>query len=234
MAKSKKKANKSRKLSKATTKNSALRKTQSKKSVVKKPSSKSSAPVKQKFTVSIQGDEVRYFACVPSKSDLTKLKGKGITTEAGVMTLSDTLSGDEETTWVSPSSVSAFVNGKPIPIKFLKNEKLRWNKDHRRKNVIFVEQTIDKSEWTAEVEAFSIDNIQVEMHLSEHWILPDDREIEIYTLEIVNPVGADLEFQGGGGGYISGELITADGESVGLDEEENEDTGEYRVKVSND
>lgn len=229
MAKSKKKATKSRKSSKEATKNPALRKTQSKKSVVKKPSSKSSAPVKQKFTVSIQGDEVRYFACVPSKLDLKALRGKGITTEAGVMTLSETLSGDEETTWVSPSSVSAFVNGKPIPIKFLKKEKPRWTKDHRRKNIVFVEHTIDNSEWTAEVDALSTDDIQVEMYLSEHWTLPNGREIEIYTLEIANPAGADLEFQEGGWGSAEGQLLTANGKSYGLDEYEDEETGETLV-----
>ena len=232
MVNSKKKASNSGKPSKATTKKSALGKTQSKKSVVKKSASKISAPVKQKFTVSIQGTEVRYFACVPSKPDLKKLRGKGISTESGVMTLSDTLSGDEETTWDSPSSVSAFANGKPIPIKFLKNKKLQWTKDHHRKNVVFVEHTIKSSEWAAEVEAFSIDDIQVEMYLSERWTLPNRREIEIYRWEIVNPAGADLEFQQGGWGSVEGELLTADGKSYGLYEEEDEETGETLVAAS--
>lgn len=229
MARPKKKASNSRKLSKATTKKSALGKTQSTKSAVTKFASKSSAPVKQKFTVSIQGTEVRYFASVPNTPDLKKLRGKGIATESGVMTLSDTFSGDEETTWDSPSSVSAFANGKPIPIKFLKNKKLQCTKDYHRKNVVFVEHTIDNSEWAAEVEAYSIEDIRVEMYLSEHWTLPNRREIQIYTLKIVNPAGVDLEFQEGGWGSVDGELLTADGKSYGLYEEEDEETGETLV-----
>ena len=82
--------------------------------------------------------------------------------------------------------------------------------------------------------ANSVDDIRVEISLSEQWTLPDGREIEIYSLNVFSPLEVDLEYQDGGGGYINGELITADGNSVGLDEEENEDTGGYRIKISDD
>ena len=62
--------------------------------------------------------------------------------------------------------------------------------------------------------------------------MPNRREIEIYRLEIVNPAGADLEFQQGGWGSVEGELLTADGKSYGLYEEEDEETGETLVAAS--
>lgn len=206
------------------------------------PKKKTKAKVKAKaklrkkkaFTVTVSGTEIRYFVCVPSKSELKALKGKGISTGGGVMTLSETLSGVEESTWVGPWYVSAFVNDKQIPIKFKNNVKPQWESSFKGENVIFVEHTTDRTEFTAEVSAYSADEIRVEMYLTARWTLPDGREIEIYSLTVFSPLKVDLEWQGGGGGYISGELITADGKSVGLDEEENEDTGEYRITVSDD
>jgi len=226
------KARSPKKRKKTQTKKAAVKQLTSKAVSIKKAGSKISAPRKTTFSVSIVGDEARYFVCIPSKTQLKALKSKGVCTEAGVMTLSDALSGDEESTWISPLSVSAYVSGKSIPIKFLKNKKPLLETDHRGKNIIFVEQTIDRSQFTAQVDAYSVEDIQVEICLSERWVLPNGRRIEIFTLDIVSPSGAELEFQGGGGGYISGELITADGKSVGLDEDEDDDTGEYRVKVS--
>lgn len=185
----------------------------------------------QKLKLTVSGDEVRYFVSVPSKGELRSLRGKGIQTESGLMTLSESMSGEEEVTWVSPSSVTATVNGKEIPIHH-KNNKPRTARDYRRKNVVLIEHTVDDAEYTAEVVVTSADSIQLELSLSEKWLLPDGRTVEIYSLQIVSPSGIDLEYQDGGGGHLAGQLITADGTAIGLDEEEDDDTGECRVTVS--
>jgi len=193
-------------------------------------------PLKKKaFTVTVSGDEVQYFVSVLKKAVLKRLRGKGLESEAGLINLSYTLSGDEETTWISPSGVSAYVNDKEIPVHYKKKNVQPWRvQDFRRKDVVFVENTVDNSTYTAEVFANSVDDIRVEISLSEQWTLPDGREIEIYSLTVFSPSDVDLEYQDGGGGYINGELITADGKSVGLGEEGNEDTGGYRIKISDD
>jgi hypothetical protein len=185
----------------------------------------------QKFKLIVSGDKVRYFVSVPSKGELRSLRGKGIQTESGLMTLSDSMSGEEESTWVSPSSVTATVNGKEIPIHH-KNNKPPTARDYRRKNVVLIEHTVNNAEYTAEVVGTSADSIRLEISLSEKWMLPDGRSVEIYSFRIASPSGIDLEYQDGGDGDLGGQLITADGTAIGLDEEADDDTGEYRVTVS--
>lgn len=150
------------------------------------------------------------------------------------MTLSEVLSGNEDFTWIGPLGVSAYVNGKEIRVHYQSGSSPQSFQDYRGKDVVFVEHTVDKATYTADVLADSVEDIRVEMSLSERWTLPDGREVEIYSLNVVSPTEVDLEYQDGGGGYISGELITADGKSVELDEEEDDDTGECRVRVSED
>lgn len=198
----------------------------------KKAKSKAKIPKKNAFTVTVTGDEAQYFVSVLKKAELKKLRCKGLKSDAGLMTLSQTLSGDEETTWISPSSVSAYVNDKEIPVHYQKDVTPQRVKDHRKRDVVFVEQTIDNATYTAEVLANSVDDIRVEMSIDGKWTLPNGREVEIYSLSIVTPSDAGLEFQDGGGGCISGELITADGKSVGLDGEEDEESGGCRIKIS--
>jgi hypothetical protein len=196
-----------------------------------KPKRHTKKPKKQKLALTVSGDEIRFFLSVPTKSELKKLRRKGISTEAGLITLSESMSGEEENTWVGPSSVMAMVNGKEIPIH-CKNNKPTTVRDYRGKDVVYVEHTVDGAEYTAEVVVTSADEVRVELALSEQWLLPDGRSVEIYSLEVVSPSGVGLEYQGGGGGYCEGELITADGTATGLDEEADDDTGEYRVTVS--
>jgi hypothetical protein len=186
---------------------------------------------KRTLHLTVSGDEATYFVSVLNKSVLKNLRGRGIQTEAGVLTLSESMSGEEETTWVSRSSVVATVNGKEIPIRH-KNNKLAIVKDYRGKNVIFVESTVEGAESTAEVVVTSADELRLELALSEKWLLPDGRSVEIYSLEIITPSECELEYQGGGDGCLVGELITADGIAVGLDQEADDDTGQYRVTVS--
>lgn len=200
----------------------------------KKVKAKAKSPNKKTFTVTVEGDEVRYFVSVLKKAELKKLRGKGVESESGVMTLSEVLSGNEDFTWIGPLAVSAYVNGKEIPIHYQSGLSPQRVQDYRGKDVVFVEHTVDNATYTADVPANSVEDIRVEMSLSERWTLPDGREIEIYSLNVVSPTEVDLEYQDGGGGYISGELITADGKSVELDEEEDDDTSEYRVRVSED
>ena len=200
-----------------------------------KPSPKSSprkTRKKKKFTVSVSGDQVGYFVNVPKTNELRKLRGKGVRTVGGLMALSDVLSGDEEVTWLSPMSVVAMANGKKLPINERKNKDEPLIQDFRRKNVIFVESTTDNAEYRSEVYAYSVDEIRIEVWHSESWILPNRQAIDIYTLEIVSPKNSGLEYYSGGGGCIQGELITADGKSYGLDEQEDEETGESIVTVS--
>jgi hypothetical protein len=184
------------------------------------------------FAVSISGDEVRYFVSVLNKRDLKRLRGKGIQTEAGVMTLSESLSGPEETTWVSELSVVAFVDKKEVKINESKNASKPRIVDYRGKDVIFVEHTIDNAEYAAIVKADSIEDIRIESWVDEVWILPDGRKFEILSVSVVTPKGAGLEYKDGGGGYIQGELITADGEVAELEENEDDDSGDCLVTVT--
>jgi hypothetical protein len=196
-----------------------------------KPKRQTAKLKQQKLELTVSGDEVRYFVSVPSKGERRSLRGKGIQTESGLMTLSESMSGEEENTWVSPLSVTATVNGKKIPIHH-KNSKPPTARDYRRKDVVLVEHTVNDAEYTAEVVVTSADSIRLEISLSEKWLLPDGRSVEIYSLQIVSPSGIDLEYQNGGDGYLGGQLITADGTAIDLVEEADDDTGEYRVTVS--
>ena len=99
-----------------------------------KGKAKAKTPKKKAFTVTVSGDEVRYFVSLLKKADLKRLQGKGLESEAGLMTLSETLSGDEEMTWISPSGLSAYVNDKEIPVHY---KKRMYNRGEFR---IFVER----------------------------------------------------------------------------------------------
>lgn len=206
-----------------------------KKKVKAKVKAKAKLRKKKAFTVTVSGDEARYSVSVLNKAELKRLRGKGLESETGLMTLSETLSGDEEKTWVSKYSVCAYVDDKEIPVHFKDDAASPLLTDHCGKNVVFIENTTNNAKYTVKVLANSVNDIRAEISLSEQWKLPDGRKIEIYSLTVFSPMEVDLEdleYQGGGWGRISGELITADGNSVGLDEEEEDDTGEYRVKVS--
>jgi hypothetical protein len=196
-----------------------------------KPKRQTAKLKQQKLKLTVSGDEVRYFVSAPSKGELRSLRGKGIQTESGLMTLSESMSGEEENTWVSPSSVTATVNGKEISIHH-KNNKPPTARDYRRKDVVLIEHTVNDAEYTAEVVVTSADSIRLEISLSEKWLLPDGRAVEIYSLQIVSPSGIDLEYQDGGDGCLGGQLITADGTAIELVEEADDDTDEYRVTVS--
>jgi hypothetical protein len=197
----------------------------------KKKSNKTAKAKKRKstFAVSISGDEVRYFVSVLNKRDLRRLRGKGIQTEAGVMTLSETLSGAEECSWVSQLAVAAFVNNKEVTTHESKKASNPDTADYRGKDVIFVEQTIDKAEYAGSIKSDSIDDIRIESRVDEIWILPDGRKVEIRSVSVVTPKEAGLEYVDGGGGYIQGWLITADGEVIELEENEDDDSGECLV-----
>jgi hypothetical protein len=193
-----------------------------------KPKRHTKKPKEQKLALTVSGDEIRYFLSLPSKRQLKNLQAKGISTEAGLITLSESMTGEEENTWVSPSAVMATVNGKQIPIHY-KNKKPTTVRDYRGKDVVFVEHTVDGAEYTAEVVVPLVDEIRLELALSEQWLLPDGRSVEIYSLAVVSPSGVELEYQGGGDGCCVGELITADGKVLGLVEEEDDESAEYRV-----
>jgi len=148
-----------------------------------------------------------------------------------VLSLWECLPGEEETTFVSPSAVMARVGDRQLTIHQKNNESACLHNDLRGKDVVFVENPTSGASYEALVVTESADNIRVEMSLSEVCTLPDGREIKIYSLEIVSPSGVELEYQTGGGGWISAELITADGNSVELSQEDDENSGDVIVTV---
>ena len=63
-------------------------------------------------------------------------------------------------------------------------------------------------------------------------MLPDERVIEIRTLKFNPSLGIDLEYQGGGSGYSEGVVITSDGTILELEETEDDDSGEFVIRIS--
>lgn len=198
----------------------------------KKAKSKVKSPKKKAFTVTVSGDQATCFVGVLKKTELKKLHGSGFSVGCGLLSLSDVISGAQEITWLNPESIVATANGKKISIRKKTNDVECLERYYYNKNVVYVENTTRHAQYTAEVFANSVEEIRVEIALTEEWNLPDGQLLEIHSVRITGPVDVELEYQDGRGGDISGELITADGKSVRLDEEEDDDTGEYRVKVS--
>lgn len=198
----------------------------------KKAKSKAKSPTKKALTVTVSGHQASCFVGVLKKTELKKLQGSGLTVGCGLLSLSDVILGTQEITWLNPDSIVATASGKKISIHKKTNDAECVERYYYNKNVVYVENTTRHAQYTAEVFANSVEDIRVEVVLTEEWTLPDGQLVEIHSVRVTRPVDVELEYQDGRGGNISGELITADGESIDLNEEEDEDSGEYRVKVS--
>lgn len=173
------------------------------------------------FDLTITGDEVRYFVGIPSDRELKKIQEKGLQFESGLMTYYQMLGAKTATSWVSSYLVVAKVNDTRVPIHYKKTLERKRVFDYRVKNVLFAVNTANAIEYTAKVDASSINDIRLEISITEQWVLPDQRQVQIYSLEFVSHSGTVLEYQSGGWGYIRGELIKADGSPTSLNDDED-------------
>jgi hypothetical protein len=182
----------------------------------------------KKLSLNVEGDEVVYFVAKLTKPQLKKFQTKGFQTE--LQLLSEEFSGNEETSWTSVSSISLSSNGKEISVDTVKAEPLTV--DYRGSDIVFVRTTIESSEYSAEILASSAEEVSASLVPSERWVLPDERVIEIRRLKFDPSLGIDLEYQGGGSGYSEGVVITSDGTILELEETEDEDSGEFVIRIS--
>jgi len=168
----------------------------------------------QKFILTIKGDEVRYFVGIPSNREFKKIQEKGLQFDSGLMTYYKMLGAKTATSWVSPYSVVATVNDSRVPIHHRETFEPKRVSDYHGKNVVFAVNTANAIEYITEVDASSISDIGLEISVTGRLILPDQRQVHIYSLEVVSSSGTILEYQSGGWGYIRGELISEDGENA--------------------
>jgi len=214
-------------------KSKSVRKSDAKKSQKKKVGKNAKLPRPlRKFQVTLQSTQHEYYASRLDADELKQLKGSGIPLDDCMVTLSEldnSIGGTREVS-VDLDYLQADVDGVELAIIYPTSKTPKTSVSYRRKTIIYGYASVSGCIWTADVEAVSIDEIRVECHFSERWILPNGEQVNIYTVSVTGEDEADLQYEDGGTGGEDIYVYLSNGKVVNLSED-MDDSGATVIRI---